>query len=281
MIKFHHNDQIIKERQKERDKNTEELKKKNEQKQKRKDMIKEAYLQKLDSRRKELSDKLKMEQEKEDAYNKQKEVIIEQKYTNQMIDQMKVHYYKEIYYNMKVNNQTGTEEFDKMTKQLISIPVEDCARQTNAPDKLKIRKRISSAFGFAMNQFRNNKTIKPVRSAQALSITARVKDAVRTRSKKNKTRGGSNSSIHKAYSTGTTNINIQKAIQSKNTQKVKAAEDIEKAKNIFITGGEDQEQDDNAPSPSGGLQNYKEENGEKSHGNDKTDEVDKIENNKT
>jgi hypothetical protein len=277
MIKFHHNDQIIKERQKERERNTEELKKKNEEKQKRKDLIKEAYLKKLDLRRKELSDKLKMEQEREDAYNRQKEVVLEQKYTNQMIDQMKVHYYKEIYYSMKVNNQTGTEEFDKMTKNLISIPVEDCARNTNVPNKLKIRQRISSAFGFAMNQFKNAKTIKPVRSAKALSITARVKDNIQTRSKKNKTRSGSTTSIHKAYSTGVNNKEFQKAIQVKNTQKVKAAEDIEKAKNIFITGGEDHEQDDNAPSPSGEPHNYKDENIQ----NDKTDEVNKPENDKT
>lgn len=125
MIKFHHNEQVIKERQKEREKFTEELKKKNEEVQIRKDMIKENYLKKLEMRRQELSEKLRIEKEKEDAYKKQKEIILENKYTNQVIDQMKMHYYKELHYNMKINNQTGTEEFDKMTKQLVSIPKED------------------------------------------------------------------------------------------------------------------------------------------------------------
>lgn len=125
MLKLHHNEEILKQRQRKREKDTLELKKINEKKQLRKEVVKETYLKKLDSRRKELSKKLKEDQEKADALAKQKEVILEQKYTNQMIDQMKVHYFKELHYNQKVNNVVGTEEFDKMAQNLKSIPEED------------------------------------------------------------------------------------------------------------------------------------------------------------
>lgn len=98
---------------------------KNEEKQKRKDIVKEAYLKKLELRQKDLSRKLEIEQAKADAYAKQKEVVLENKYTNQLIDQMKVSYFKEMHYNMKVHNKVGTEEFDKMANNLKSIPRED------------------------------------------------------------------------------------------------------------------------------------------------------------
>lgn len=125
LIKFHHNEEILKERQLKQQRETEELRKVNEIKQQRKEIVKQNYLNKLEKRRKELSKKLKIEQEKADAYAKQKEIILEHKYTNQVIDQMKVHYYKELYYNMKIQNKVGCEEFDKMAQNLKSIPEED------------------------------------------------------------------------------------------------------------------------------------------------------------
>jgi nucleolar protein involved in exit from mitosis len=107
MIKLHQNEEVLKERQKKREKEIEELKRINEEKQKRKEIVKENYLKKLEKRRQELSKKLKEEQEKQEAIEKQKHAVLEQKSTNQMIDQMKVHYFKELHYNMKVKNQIG------------------------------------------------------------------------------------------------------------------------------------------------------------------------------
>lgn len=43
-----------------------------------------------------------------------------------MIDQMKIQYFKELHHNMKIKNKIGTKEFDKMAKNLKSIPEEDC-----------------------------------------------------------------------------------------------------------------------------------------------------------
>lgn len=131
-----------------------------------------------------------------------------------------------------------------------------------------------------MNQFKNASTIKPILSTKALSITARGHDSVRTKSKKNKTRGGSVSGFQKAYANSTTNKDSQKALQDKH--KTKAAEDIVKAKNIFITGTEDQEQDDVAPNPDEEPRVTKEDDIRDSPRNVKqTHEVDKPGNDKT
>ena len=40
--------------------------------------------------------KMKAEQERNEVYKKQKEMIMESKHLNQMIDQMKINYYKEM-----------------------------------------------------------------------------------------------------------------------------------------------------------------------------------------
>lgn len=55
LIKFHHNEEILRERQKKQQRETEELRKVNEIKQQRKEIVKQNYLNKLEKRRKELS----------------------------------------------------------------------------------------------------------------------------------------------------------------------------------------------------------------------------------
>lgn len=59
LLKLHSHEQTLLKRQQKREKETEELKRINEEKQKRKDIVKENYLKKLEARRKELSKKLK------------------------------------------------------------------------------------------------------------------------------------------------------------------------------------------------------------------------------
>jgi len=107
LIKLHHKEEILKTREKEKQLRVEILKEINKFKQQRKDIYKENHRQMMEMRRQEFLDKLKVEQEKAEAYAKQREMVLEQKYTNQMIDQMKVHYWKELYYNMKIQNKVG------------------------------------------------------------------------------------------------------------------------------------------------------------------------------
>lgn len=90
-----------------------------------------------------------------------------------MIDQMKMQYFKELHHNMKIKNITGVQDFDKMTHNLKSIPEEDCQDIIKIPSKSKLKMRINSAFGFAMNQFKSASSIKPIRSTKTLSITER------------------------------------------------------------------------------------------------------------
>ena len=125
LVKLHHKEQILKEREKEKQLKIEILKEINTFKQKRKDIKNEEYRKEMELKREEFLEKLKIEQEKADAYAKQRQMILEQKATNQVIDQMKVHYYKEMYLKMKIKNQYGSNDFDKMTKNLKSIPDED------------------------------------------------------------------------------------------------------------------------------------------------------------
>lgn len=232
---------MLKERQKKREQETEELRIRNEQKQKRKEMIKEKYLKKLEERRQELSEKLRIEQEKADAYERQKEVVLEHKYTNQMIDQMKVQYYKDLHYNMKIQNKFGPEEFDKMVNNLKAIPEEDCREDAvEPPDPSKLKKRINSAFGFAMKQFKLASNIKPIRSQKALSITARGNTSSQQKTRR-AGRGGSmvNSNIHKVYS-NTQYSTSTKPSQPKLTKKLSERDGVKAAKNIFITGIKDE-----------------------------------------
>lgn len=82
-----------------------------------------------------------------------------------------------------------------------------------------------------MKQFKPATTIKPIRSGNTLSITSNRNDSARTKSKKAK-RGGTvaRSKIHKVYS------NKHLLGNEKPKKKYKAVEDVEQAKNIFITG---------------------------------------------
>lgn len=107
------------------------------------------------------------------SIKKNKALILEHKYTNQMIDQMKMQYFKELHHNIKINNKSGIQDFDKMTQNLKSIPEEDCQEKVKIPSKGKLKMRINSAFGFAMSQFKSASSIKPIRSIKALSITER------------------------------------------------------------------------------------------------------------
>ena len=126
-----------------------------------------------------------------------------------MIDQMKVHYFKELYHNMKIHNKTGTEDFDKMTKNLKSIPEEDCQEKVKMPSRGHLTQRINSAFGFAMKQFKCASTIRPVRSTQALSLTTRAYSNSRQKSKRKKNKKAiSQGSVAKKIYGSTDNIFI-------------------------------------------------------------------------
>lgn len=125
LIKLHQKEQTLKEIEKEKQLKIEIMKEINTFKQKRKDINNENHKKKMELQREEFLEKLKVEQEKVEAYAKQKEMIMEHKHTNQVIDQMKVQYWKEMYYNMQVKNMYGTDEFDKMAKNLKAIPEED------------------------------------------------------------------------------------------------------------------------------------------------------------
>lgn len=244
LLKLHHKEEIINQNEKEKKLKTEILKEINDFKQKRKEIHKEKFKKELEMRQEEMVNKLKAEKEKQEAYEKQKEIVLEHKYTNQLIDQMKIHYFKELHFNMKVKNEIGTKEFDKMAKNLKSIPDEDCQEDdTSLPDRNKLKKRISSAFGFAMSQFKPASTIKPIRSSKNLAITSRGHDTSR-KSKRGGTRGGSvaNSKIHKAYSNKA--LLPPKTTQAKPSKKIRPTDEAKEARGIFITGIS-QKNDDN------------------------------------
>ncbi|CAI2364648.1 unnamed protein product [Moneuplotes crassus] len=240
LIKLHRNEEILKQRQKARQEATEQLKIANEEKNKRKEMVKQRYLKKLEQKRVQFSRKLKREQKKAEEYEIQKRNLMENKYTNQMIDQMKIHYYKEMYYTMKINNKTGTKEFDKMTKNLVSIPKEDL-ETGGSVSKDRVQKRINSAFGFALNQFSNAKNIKPIRNKSLLALTQSMNSGKKTQKR---TKGRSSASQGylptDIYSKNMTNSS-KDGNKSGSAKKLKPVEEINQAKNIFITSNEDDE----------------------------------------
>ena len=90
-----------------------------------------------------------------------------------------------------------------------------------------------------MNQFKMASTIKPVRSGKNLAITSNRQESTRNKSKRGKGRAASQKYLEKTYGITAEPVKAIKAEKAK--KKFKAAEDVEKAKNIFITANDEGE----------------------------------------
>lgn len=186
--------------------------------------------------------KMKADQEKTDAYKKQKEVLQEHKHINQMVDQMKINYYKEMKYDMKIRNKVGCEEFDKMAKTLKSVPDEFV--QNNNPallDKKKIQQRVNTLFCFTMSRYKWPIVLKPILSARNLAITAKESNEQDKKDKRRHSRGGSVAGVkvHQAYSN---RANV--AAKNNRPRSAKKSKVPQPMQNIFITDVEDKDDEE-------------------------------------
>jgi len=128
-----------------------------------------------------------------------------------------------------------------MTQNLKSIPEEDCRAKSKIPTKGKLKMRINSAFGFAMNQFKAASSIKPIRNTKTLSITER--GGVNSSTKRRRIKGKSATSqgfFAKSAYTKNSNLSTKGSQNPKTARKVKVVQEVKQAKNIFITGTEEQ-----------------------------------------
>lgn len=107
-----------------------------------------------------------------------------------------------------------------------------------------------------MNQFKLASTIKPIRSQKTLSITARGTGS--SKQKRTHTRGGSviNSKIHKVYSNNML-MGSTKSTLNKTDKKWRPVDEVQQAKNIFITSTNERDYNDEPDKPDMGAEEVK------------------------
>lgn len=86
-----------------------------------------------------------------------------------------------------------------------------------------------------MNQFKMGSTVKTVQSSKALSVMNQSNSVIKQKGKRNTAKGGrvSKSKIHRVYNNKI--LGVDKISTQKPAKVIKAAAEVESAKNIFIT----------------------------------------------